>query len=151
MLRSAGGWFAVAVLALLGLTACEDDDSPAVKGGTSDLDAYCAAIADYDELTTNFGTSSIAAVRDSMEQAATALRKAANDAPPEVSDDVVALLRGAEAVADVAETTEGEDLQGWLRELSRRSADVESKIGDLEAETTAVQAHAESVCGLDVG
>lgn len=151
MLRSAGARIVVVVLALLGLVACGDDDSSAVADETPDLDAYCAAIANYDELTSNFDASSISAVRSSLDQAAAALRTAAGDAPPEVSDDVSALLGGAEAVADVARTIEGDDLQAWLQELSSASADVESEVGDLEAETSAVQAHARSACGLDVG
>lgn len=152
MLRSTGGPFAaLVVLALTGLVACGDDDSSVVGEETGDVDAYCVAITEYDEVTSNFDASSISAVRESMEQAAAALRTAADVAPPEVSDDVSALFTGAEAVADLAATTEGDDLQAWLDEMSRATADLESQTGDLEAETTAVQDHAASVCGLEIG
>ncbi|HEY9565149.1 MAG TPA: hypothetical protein VIR30_15395 [Nocardioides sp.] len=139
------------VVAPVGLMACGSDDDPDADREASNIDTYCDAIARYDELTKSVDVSSISGMRQGMEEAVEALRDAAEAAPQEVADEVAALVAGGEALVGVARTTEGDDLQVWLEELSNASADLESEFGDLEAETAAMQTHASSVCGLEIG
>src|SRR3546814_5850011 len=109
------------VVAPVGLMACGSDDDPDADREASNIDTYCDAIARYDELTKSVDVSSISGMRQGMEEAVEALRDAAEAAPQEVADEVAALVAGGEALVGVARTTEGDDLQVWLEELSNAS------------------------------
>ena len=118
------------------------------RSGSTGLDDYCDRVAEYLDTTESIDTSRAEAVVNGLSRAAEKARAAAAAAPREVRDAHEKLASAAEALTEELRSRAPrtmEELENANAEITPR---LQAEYGDLEAETTRVEAFGAAECGL---
>ena len=124
--------------------------SSETTASTVPADPYCARVATY-EAATNIDVTTVDSTLDGFSAGAAAARAIVAVAPPEVREAHHRLATGAEALVTRLSEAAPETVDALTAAAAEISAQLETEMGDLTAETAAVQAFAQERCGLPAG